>query len=329
MPHWLKLTIAAAALGLTAMADPQPIAKPADAVETPLKLGQGEWAVDAMLTTPAGRGPHPAIVLIHGSGPGTLDMNVGGSTIFRDIAWGLAARGIAVLRYTKRPTQHAARFKALGRKPSLDEEYIEDASSAVAALRRTAGIDAKRIYVLGNSMGAGLAPTIANRNQLPGAIAFAGSPRSVGDILIEQATYGLSVATDDKARARAKEVIASGERINAIAPQSDPEEIIHGSPVKVWRELMEVRPVDQVRTLSARGGRFLLMHGDRDYLINEADWQAWQPVATLPGVTTRRFPKLNHIMQEGEGKMTFEEYRWTRPVSTELLDVVAAWVKGK
>ncbi len=333
MKDWFALTIAATAVLLPGIASaqdsPPAIARPADAIETPLTLGTGEWAVDAMLTKPAGRGPHPAVVLVHGSGPGTMDMNVGGSTIFRDIAWGLAARGIAVLRYTKRPTQHADKFKALNRKPSLDEEYIEDASSAVAALRRTSGIDARRIYVLGNSMGAALAATIANRNQLPGAIAFAGSPRSVGDILIEQATYGLSVATDDKARTRAREVIANGERINAITPASDPEEVIHGSPVKVWRELMAVKPVDQVRALSKRGGRALIMHGDRDYLINESDWQAWQPVASLPGVTMRRFPKLNHIMQEGEGKMTFDEYRWTRPVSGELLDVVAAWVKNR
>ena len=333
MQPWFRLAILAAGLifgPLThpASAQSQSITLAAGIVETPLKLGQGEWAVDAMLTMPAGNGPHPAVVLVPGSGPGSMDLNVGGSTIFRDLAWGLAARGVAVVRFNKRPTQHAAAFKALRRKPSLDEEYIEDASSAAAYLRTVAGVDPKRIFVFGNSMGATLAATIANRNGLPGAIIMAGSPRSIGDILIEQATYGLSIAKDAKERTRAEEVIADGKRINAITPESDPEEIIHGSPVKVWRELAAIQPVEQVRALSARGGRALILHGDRDYLISLADWQAWQPVATLPGVTMRRFPKLNHIMQEGEGKMTFEEYRWTRPVSGEFIGAVADWIKA-
>lgn len=331
MRYWVKLAVAVTAMlwacAFATASYAQTIAKPANAVETPVRLGEGEWAVDAVLTMPAGRGPHPAVVLVHGSGPGTMDLNVGGSTIFRDLAWGLAARGVAVLRYNKRPTQHPAAFKALGRKPTLDEEYIEDASSAIHYLRTKAGIDPNQVYVFGNSMGATLAATIANRNHATGAIIMAGSPRPIGDVLIEQATYGLSIAKDEKERARAEEVIANGRRINAITPESDPEEIIHGSPVKVWRALAAIRPVEQVRALSARGGRALIMHGDRDYLITEADWEAWQPAARLPGVTMRRFAKLNHIMQEGEGKMTFEEYRWTRPVSNELMDTVAAWIK--
>jgi uncharacterized protein len=332
MLSWLKLTIIAAGLlplGTARPAEqPQVATLPAGVTEIPLKLGEGEWAVDAILTLPIGPGPHSGVILVHGSGPGTMDLNVGGSTIFRDLAWGFAARGIAVVRYNKRPTQHAAKFKALGRKPTLEEEYVEDASSCAALLRQRPEVDAKQVYVFGNSMGATLAATIANRNQLNGAIIMAGSPRRIGDILIEQATYGLSVATDEKSRLRAAEVIQNGERINGLTAESDPEEIIHGSPVKVWRALAAVRPVEQIRSLSARGGRALIMHGDRDYLVTEADWQAWQSVAGLPGVTMRRFPKLNHIMQEGEGKMTFEEYRWTRPVSSDFIGAVASWIKA-
>lgn len=337
MQRWFKLALLTAGFLIAPLAPsawaqsaptPAPVTPPAGVVETPIKLGQGEWAVDAMLAMPAGKGPHPAIVLVPGSGPGSMDLKVGGSTIFRDIAWGLAERGIATIRFNKRPTQHAAAFKALGRRPTLDEEYIDDASSAAAYLRTAAGVDPKRVYVFGNSMGATLAATIANRNNLPGAFIMAGSPRRIGDVLIEQASYGLSIAKDEKERARAEEVIANGKRINAITPDSDPKEVIHGSPVEVWRTLAAIQPIEQVRKLSARGGRVFVAHGDRDYLITELDWQAWQPVANLPGVTMRRFPKLNHIMQEGEGKMTFEEYRWTRPVSIKFIQAMADWIKA-
>ncbi|NEE26403.1 alpha/beta hydrolase, partial [Streptomyces sp. SID7982] len=58
------------------------------------------------LTLPAGPGPHPAVVLLHGSGP--LDRE-GNSPqlrmeLARPVAGALAARGIATLRYDRRGT---------------------------------------------------------------------------------------------------------------------------------------------------------------------------------------------------------------------------------
>ena len=47
------------------------------------------------LVVPAGQGPHPAVVLVHGSGPVTRDF-------FGPIAYLFARRGIAVLSYDKR-----------------------------------------------------------------------------------------------------------------------------------------------------------------------------------------------------------------------------------
>src|SRR5579863_3345384 len=44
----------------------------------------------------------PAVVLVHGSGPNDRDEHIGALEPFHDLAWGLASRGIAVLRYDKR-----------------------------------------------------------------------------------------------------------------------------------------------------------------------------------------------------------------------------------
>ena len=109
--------------------------------EREVTVGAGEWAAAGVLALPVGRGPFPAVVLMHGSGPGTRDGNVGPNRVFRETAWALAERGVAVLRYDKRTTAHAARYRALGREATMEEEHVDDAVAAVRLLRRTPGVD--------------------------------------------------------------------------------------------------------------------------------------------------------------------------------------------
>ena len=301
---------------------------PAGVSEHAVTVGSGDWAVRGMVTMPTRSHPVPGVVLVHGSGPGTLDMNVGGSTIYRDLAWGLAQRGIAVIRYEKRTTQHRARFKALKRPASLREEFIEDASSAGRILQQTPGVDPARMFVFGNSQGGVLAPGIANDLGFAGAIVMSGSPRSVGDIILQQTDYvAKTSASDPEAVKRAAEFRAGALRLKAIASETDPDAIILGNPVWYWRDMLAVAPVDEIRRLTSRRGRALVMQGERDYLVTDTDWAAWQAaLKDERGVTLRLYPRLNHIMQDGEGKMTPAEYAWSRPVSPVFIDDLASWI---
>ena len=76
--------------------------KPDSFKERDVTVGEGEWKLPGTLTLPNGSGPFPAAVLVHGSGPNDRDETVGGAKVFKDLAEGLASRGIAVLRYEKR-----------------------------------------------------------------------------------------------------------------------------------------------------------------------------------------------------------------------------------
>ena len=111
-----------------------------------------EWALPATLTLPAGKGPFPAVVLVHGSGPNDRDETQGPNKPFQDLAWGLGSQGIAVLRYDKRTLVYRGKLGALPN-ITVKEETVDDALAAVALLRQTPGIDPKRIFVLGHSLG--------------------------------------------------------------------------------------------------------------------------------------------------------------------------------
>ena len=60
------------------------------------------WRLPAAFVYPAGEGPFPLVVMVHGSGPVDGDETIGPNHPFRDLAIGLARHGVASLRYDKR-----------------------------------------------------------------------------------------------------------------------------------------------------------------------------------------------------------------------------------
>jgi hypothetical protein len=146
--------------------------------EEPVTVGSGQWALPGTLSLPVGP-MAAAVVLVHGSGPNDRDETVGANKPFRDLAWGLADRGIGVLRYEKRTRQYASTLSTL-ENLTVREETIEDALLGVALLRAHDRIDPGRVFVLGHSLGGTLAPRIALEDRsLAGLIVMAGATRPI------------------------------------------------------------------------------------------------------------------------------------------------------
>src|ERR1700685_2700106 len=74
--------------------------------EQPLTLTNGKFELPGTLTVPVGAGPFPAVVLVQGSGPQDQDETIGPNKPFKDLAWGLASRGIVVFRYITRTKKY-------------------------------------------------------------------------------------------------------------------------------------------------------------------------------------------------------------------------------
>ena len=119
--------------------------KPDTFKEREVTVGEGEWKLPGTLTVPVGAGPFPAAVLVHGSGPNDRDETVGGAKVFKDLAEGLASRGIVVLRYEKRTMQYRARVASIA-KLTVQEETVEDAVKALALLRSQPEVNGNKIF---------------------------------------------------------------------------------------------------------------------------------------------------------------------------------------
>ena len=205
-------------------------------VETEKTIGSREWTLPATLTLPAGARSAAAVVLVHGSGPGDRDSTIGSSKPFKDLAAGLASRGIAVLRYDKRTRVHPG--KMAGRADfTVQQEVIEDVLDAVKALRTEPGIDPARIFVLGHSLGGMLAPRIWLADPaIAGVIVLAGPARPLEEAIVAQSRY--LAAADGTTSAEELRAIDEAEALAASVRALKPEDaktgrMIAGAPASV------------------------------------------------------------------------------------------------
>ena len=121
----------------------------------------------------------------HGSGPSNMDEKVMKLTPFRDLAEGLARHGIASIRYDKRTFAYASKMRKC--QVTVKSETIDDAVLAAELLKSTPEVDSERIFILGHSMGAMLAPRIDSEGaDAKGLIMLAGTPYRLEDIVIRQ-----------------------------------------------------------------------------------------------------------------------------------------------
>jgi pimeloyl-ACP methyl ester carboxylesterase len=310
-------------LALAAQADTLP---PAAALETPFTFRSAALQLGGTLTVPReATKPVPVVVIIAGSGPtdrnGNSLMGIRPNS-YAQLAWRLAERGIASLRYDKRVlpgTQGTVDISRL-----TLEDFAADARAAAESLAHD--VRFSRVVLLGHSEGSALA-MIAARGGPPvaGVISVSGLGRRFTVVLREQLSRQLDPATLTRYDSAMAQYLR-GETPKDVPPQLG----VLFVPIN-QTFLRSLASFDPRAAVAAFQQPVLIVQGGRDLQIRVADAELLK--SARPDAELVVVPLANHVLKEASdttllGQMGTYQNPAT-PIMPQVSGAIADWIKKR
>ena len=293
-----------------------------------------KYPLNGLLTLPEDvTFPVPAVVFVHGSGASNMDEKVGKLTPFKDLADGLAGHGIASVRYDKRSFAHGLKLLLREKDITVKIETIDDAVLATELLKKDPRIDKNRIFIIGHSMGAMLAPRIDSEGgNYRGLILMAGSPRKLEEIMLDQndevlrSTKGLVQWIVKK---QVSKVTALFDGLYQLTDEeAKKKKVGGGTTLYYFKEMGEHAAADYLKNLEKP---ILVMQGEKDFQATAAkDFEAYkQLLSDKDNVTFHLYENLNHAFVPsvyGNIMKAKQEYNVEQHIGKEVITDIANWI---
>lgn len=297
------------------------------AIEHPFEFMSGGIRLAATLAIPAANCPHPAALLLSGSGPLDRDSNTAEMRldVSKAIAASLASHGIASLRYDKRGVgSSGGYFLSAG----FDDETA-DARAALDALCSHPTIAANRVIAVGHSVGVTVAMRLAHSSRPPAGYVLLGGAATTGLQVMEWQTRRIAATLRRPrwVRARVFEGLQARHRALLLGSTTDTVRLARVDWNARWfREYMAYDPAE---ALEAIVGSVLAITGAKDIQVDPDD------VARIGRIVTGGFDgevptDLTHILRRDPGPPSLRAYRtqFRRPVDPRVVHRIADWSRS-
>jgi pimeloyl-ACP methyl ester carboxylesterase len=318
----------------------------------------GDVKLAGTLTTPAGAGPFPAVLLITGSGSQDRNETIFGHKPFWVIADHLSRHGIAVLRVDDRGVGGSTGDP----RSSTSADFAQDVLSGVSFLKGHAGVDAKRIGLLGHSEGGLIAPLAASQSPDVAFIILLAGTGVPGEQIVLRQLEMISRAEgtpEDKIHeqvARQKRVFEilrtmKGEEARAELKKqvemglqdATPEQrrAMGGASALVERQIQEAdspwfrffATFDPRPALRQVKVPVLALNGEKDLQV-PADQNLPEIEKALKAggnrdVTVQKLPGLNHLFQPAATGSPAEYALSPMTIDPKVLDLITDWIRQR
>lgn len=329
---------------------------PYDEEEVSYRNEKDNIKIAGTLTVPRGGGPYPAVLLITGSGSQDRNETIAGHRPFLVLADYLTRNGIAVLRVDDRGVGGTD----LGSLSATSENFAGDVLAGISFLKQRKEIDPKMIGLIGHSEGGMIAPIAAARSKdVSFIVLLAGLGQRGEDVIYTQTeliqkAQGTHVDTIRHTIALAKKVnsIVKTETDAKLIEQRINEEIaaydrtlgdlqkklfepaalaikasmpMYKTPWYHYFITFDPQPVlknVKVPVLALNGELDLQVAAKENLDLIGAGLKA----GGNDDVTTKSFPKLNHLFQTSQTGQLSEYGQIEETMSPEVLKTVSDWI---
>lgn len=308
------------------------------------------------LTLPQGAGPHPAVVLVSGSGAQDRDETLLGHKPFLVLADYLTRRGIAVLRLDDRGVGASTGAFAT----ATSDDFARDAEAAVRWLRARPDVADGRVGIVGHSEGGMIAPLVASRTPEVGFIVMLAGPGTPSAELLMAQGALISRAGGDSEQEIERTTALQRELFTAIATEADSAALHAGLREIASRYQASLTPEERAQpeasdatmaaaisqlispwfrwflrydpapALRATRVPVLALNGSLDLQVPADENLAGVQRALQAGgnrdVTTEKLPGLNHLFQTARTGAPSEYSELEETFSPAALQRIGDWI---
>lgn len=275
------------------------------------------------MVVPNEEGSFPVVVMVHGSGPNDRNETLYGNTVFKDIAYLLAEKGIATLRYDKRTYLYGQEV-ATNIEMTVNEETVYDAQDAFEWVKTQENINPEQVYILGHSLGAMMMPRIAKEAKAAGYIMMAAPVNDLASIMKMQYEYLSQFSKspeETKVYESALEELKQLDNLDSLKA----DQPVQGGYPAYWKDLLSYKPVETAKTMTEP---VLVLQGEQDYQVPMAEYELWKDAyGSADNWQFESFAGLSHMMMPGDLSQSPNTYYMQKAnVDSRVTEAISAFI---
>lgn len=290
----------------------------------PARLETARGTLYGTMELPASKPPYPVVLLIAGSGPTDRDGNSaaihGKNDNLKMIAEGLAARGIASLRYDKRLIGES-KIPGLKEADLRFDNYVDDAVGWGEFLRKDPRF--RSLTIAGHSEGSLIGMLAAQKLGANGYVSISGAGSPAGQLILDQVRAQKPPAELMK---QIEDIIESLNEGHTVESVPDSLRALFRPSVQPY--LISWFKYDPAREIAKLKMPVLILQGTTDIQIRVDD--AKRLAKANPAAKLVLVDGMNHVLKEVPADRQKQVASYgdpSLPVAPQVVDEIAALVK--